>query len=273
MQFNPSFRDDWADAQTWGQALAPLRLPSPGQHGAITIHQEFATHLPVFGALRSFLAEQRWTRLYDGEQLWMSDTPQERAMMLHGARGMAGHVLVAGGGLGIYPQFLLRYGRATRITIVEQHPTIAHLLRRQFAHKGAVQIVEAPFEHFIFHPAHPRYDGCYIDIHPTIDPTWLPGLNWLRDQCSALIRGELRIWGYHWLCRLLVVGIAEHYLPLLRQGRAYDTPLGRHLQAALPSRWLAWSAEQITAWLLAYSQRVAWPVEGTVRFSSAARAA
>lgn len=259
MLFDATCRDDLFDAVLWQRAMIEVALPPPGQYNNLRIIREQAASGMLFGRPYSLQQPVEWIKLYDGELLWMSDTPQERLMMLQGTQGMYGHVLVAGGGLGLFVQFLRQYSQVEQITIVERHPVIAAILRQLFASDPRVSIAEMEFDSFIFSPTRAWFDCCYIDIHPTLDPLWLPSLNWLRDQCTAIIRGPLRIWGYAWMSDLLVEGVLREYIPLLRNGHNYDTSLGQQLQSLLPARWREWSEAQLVAWLGLFSQRVAWP--------------
>lgn len=263
MRFDPAFRDDVVNERLWRQAMVALALPAPGTYGSLRVVREAAQSVPLYGRQLVLAAPVLWTLVYEGATLWMSDTPQERLMMLRGTAGMAGHVLVAGGGLGMYPQYLRRYTRTTRITVVERHPDVVAALRSTIGTDAAIEIVHAPFEQFIAEAGPRTFDGCYIDIHPTIDPRWLPWLNWLRDRCAPRIDGPLRIWGYHWMVRELVAGLEREYLPLLRDGLRFDDQFGRDLARALPPGWAHWPADQVYAWLLAYAHRVAWPLEGS----------
>ena len=259
MHFDPTFRDDLYSTEQWRQAMIALRLPEPGSYGEVRIVQEKAQLLPLYGQQLRFAIPLTWTLAYEGATLWMSDTPQERLMMLQNTIGMAGHVLVAGGGLGLYVQYLRRYRRAERVTIVESHPDVVALLRTTLAGDRAVEIVHEAFADFIRHTSQTngqRFDGCFIDIHPTLDPRWLPHLNGLRDQCRELVAGPLRIWGYQWLVRELVDGLMREYVPLLRCQRCFDDDLGRGLAHALPPGWQGWSAARLHEWLTAYATQV-----------------
>lgn len=261
MEFDPLFRDDALSEELWQAALAELRMPPPGRYGALEVRRELAGQVPLFGQQLAFAQPLPFTLVYEGDTLWMSDTPQERLMMLAGTSGMAGHLLVAGGGLGMYPQFALRHGRAERITLVERHPAVAALLGQTLAGLP-VEIVNAGAAQFLAEAAAAgaRFDSCYIDIHPTIDPRWLPGLNWLRDQAAPLVRGRLHIWGYHWMLRELAAGLEREYLPPLRAGRRYADRLGGDLAARLPADWQAWPPATLRRWLVSYAAAAAWPL-------------
>lgn len=260
MYFDPLFRDDRWTEQLWRQAMIDLPLPAPGVYGRLRIVREAAQSLPLFGRQLRLTTLVGWTMAYEDATLWMSDTPQERLMMLQGTTGMAGHVLVAGGGLGLYVQYLHRYRRAKRVTIVERHPDVVALLQMLLSGDDAVEVVEAPFEDFITQHQGQPFDGCFIDIHPTLDPRWLPGLNWLRDQCAAHVVGPLRIWGYTWIVRELAQGLEREYLPLLRRGFYFDDGFGRTLTQTLPKGWQHWSAPCLRSWLAGYAHQVAWPL-------------
>src|SRR5262245_44486805 len=202
-------------------------LPAPGRYGALRVDQGAALSVPLYRQQLTFPAPMPWTRLYEGNTLWMSDTPQERLMMVRGTTGMYGHVLVAGGGLGLYPQYLRYYQPVDQITIVERHADVVELLQTTLAADPGTEIVHASFEQFIFEQRSLTFDSCYIDIHPTLDPRWMAGMNWLRDQCAAIVTGPLRIWGYQWMARELVKGLEREYIPLLRRNLHFDNRLGR----------------------------------------------
>ncbi len=260
MNFDPAFRDDLLGDDLWQQALVELFLPAPGKYGTLRVDQEAVAALPLYERQITFPQPLRWTRLYEGDRLWMSDTPQERLMLLRGTTGMEGHVLVAGGGLGLYPQFLRRYQSVERVTVVERHPAVADLLRVTLGEDRAIEIICAPFADYIDEQAPAAFDGCYIDIHPTLDPRWLPGLNWLRDRCAGIVKGSLRIWGYQWMARELVKGLEKEYIPLLRQGLTFDDSFGRTLEQQIPAGWQEWPEEEFQRWLAEYTYRAAWPV-------------
>jgi hypothetical protein len=259
--FDPSFRDDVLDDELWNQAMIALALPAPGNYGRLHVVREAVQYIPLYGQQLMLSEPVHWTLVYEDATLWMSDTPQERLMMCKSTEGMYGHVLVAGGGLGMYPQYLRRYGRAERVTIVECNPDTVAALRTTLGADPAIEIVHAHIEQFMADVGDLRFDGGYIDIHPTIDPRWLPGLNWLRDRFVDLVSGPLRIWGYHWMCRELVTGLEEKYIPVLRRGLRYDDDLGRDLARALPAAWERWSDARLRTWLLEYAHQVAWPLE------------
>src|SRR5262245_14254885 len=96
MTFDPTFRDDLWDEALWAQAMSELILPAPGDYGSLHVVREASQAVPLFGEQLILSAPVEWTMVYEGARLWMSDTPQERVMMLRASTGMAGHILVAG---------------------------------------------------------------------------------------------------------------------------------------------------------------------------------
>ncbi|MBN1312768.1 MAG: hypothetical protein JXB30_15245 [Anaerolineae bacterium] len=261
MHFDPTFRDDiWEDV-LWQQAMIPLTLPEPGNYGQIRVAREAAQYIPLYGKQLMLSAQAPWTLVYEGTTLLMSDTPQERLMMLRGTTGMYGHVLVAGGGLGLYPQYLRRYRRAEQVTVIEHNVDVVTMLETTLGPNAAIEIVQTSFEQFLAQAGNRQFDCCYIDVHPTIDPRWLPGLNWLRDRCAEQITGPLRVWGYHWMVRELVSGLEKHYIPQLCHGKHFDDDLSHALIKALPAEWTGWSDTHLHAWLERQAHQIAWPLE------------
>ncbi len=267
MYFDPNFRDDIYTEMLWQRAMAPLALPFPGRYGSLSVVQESTYGVPLYQEYLVFSTPLILTLLYEGTTLWMSDTPQERLMMRAGAEGMYGYVLVGGGGLGLFTQYLLEQDTVERVTVVERHPDVVSMLRSTWGDDSRLEVVHALFEEYISSPARP-FDCCYIDIHPTIDPRWLPWLNWLRDRCAALVKGPLRIWGYHWMARELVEGVERGYLPWLRRGLVVDTPLGRNVARVLPDGWRKWPERAMHEWLVDYSRRVSFHFSADSRIPS-----
>ena len=87
----------------------------------------------------------------------------------------------------------------------------------------------------------------------------MPKLNWLRNQCAPHIAGPLRIWGYRWMVRNLVLGLEREYFPLLRQGYSFNDDLGRSLGQTLPLDWKYWSDIALRNWLVTYAHQIAMP--------------
>jgi hypothetical protein len=258
-QFDPTFRDDVLTADLWQHAMVALHLPPLGRHGKLQVARKAVQAVPLFGQQLLLSQPVLFTLLFEGDTLWMSDTPQERIMTLSDTAGMAGHVLVAGGGLGLYPQYLRLYRPVTRVTIVERHPDIVALLGTTLADDPAIEIVQAPFETYITQVSPERFDGCFIDVHPTLDPRWLPRLNWLRNRCVRLVRGPVRIWGYHWMVRQLVHGLKQDFLPCLEEGRHRESdPLYQDFVQSLPAVWTHWTEARLHLWLTAYAHRIQW---------------
>lgn len=241
----------------WAEALATLCLPAPGQYGALRVAMAASAEVPLFGRQLLLDTPVPWTLVYENATLWMSDTPQERLMMRTASTNMGGAVLVAGGGLGMFPQYLLRHGQPTSITLVERHPDVRRMLAPCLDALPALAWVQTSLQAFLGQPR--QFDSAFIDIHPTIDPRWIPGLNWLRNQCAPLVRGPLRIWGYAWMLDAFVAGLAHNYVPLLEQQQTFDDPLGHDLARCWPPAWPGWAPARRQQWLYAYAHTCAWP--------------
>ena len=93
MQFDPTFRDDMLNDLVWQQAMIDVVLPAPGRYGTLRVVREAVQAVLLYGQRLTFPQPIPWTRLYEGNTLWMSDTPQERLMMVRGTTGMYGHIL------------------------------------------------------------------------------------------------------------------------------------------------------------------------------------
>ncbi len=131
------------------------RAIPPGDYGAFVVDrmsdEQMArlTHGEYLGAMvdyrRQFPDLPNITRVLErvpegGLRLWMTDGPQEVAMMAGLARGHAGRVLVTGLGMGIVQQRLLARSEVTGVTTVEAHPDVPLL------HQGAAWFADPRHE-------------------------------------------------------------------------------------------------------------------------------
>ncbi len=180
----------------------------PGTHpDGYCVERRALGQVEVFGRAYRLPVPFDARLLFDPDgRLWMSDTPQERIMMVNNGRASSGHVLVGGLGLGLYPQFAAEVGAAERFTVIEQSlvvrdivfPTVDAALDVPLTvHIGEVGGVLAG-------PVAARYDTIFLDTWDNIDPVYLPGINRLRDQAARHLApdGRVLLWGYRWMVRL-----------------------------------------------------------------------
>ena len=122
--FDPDFDDtawnlDWLDI--------PIRqIPVGEAEGGYRVIQEQVAEAQIFDRPYRLDPPLDVRALIDpAGTLWMSDTPQERIMMINNARASGGHILVGGAGLGLYPQYV---AGAASFTIVEHSPVVIKLV-------------------------------------------------------------------------------------------------------------------------------------------------
>lgn len=133
---------------------------------------------------------------------WMSDTLEERCMMLAAAEVAVGDVLVGGLGLAVYPQLVLLLGRPVRsITIVEESEAVIELIhpswmrRLSEADRSRVRVVHQPVQRFLA-ASQERFDTLFLDVWPDADPRWLPFVNGLIERATPRCAGAIQCWGY-----------------------------------------------------------------------------
>jgi hypothetical protein len=135
---------------------------------------------------------------------WMSDTLEERCMMLAAASEARGDVLVGGLGLGVYPQMAFALGRPVRsVTIVEESAEVLGLVhpgwmqRLAEPQRAQVRVVHASLQH-VLAEAKERYDTIFLDVWSDADPRVLPLVNGLiaesLPRCAE--GGRIHCWGY-----------------------------------------------------------------------------
>ena len=206
--FDPSFDDtQWTD--DWTQI--PIAEVPPGIYGGgYRIERRVLEVAEVFGKPYHLALPLDCRFLYDPEgRMWMSTTPQERIMMYNNGRRSRGHVLVGGLGLGLYPQYaaLGAAGEATRIAAIEQSPAVRAMVEPTIraALSVPIEVRTADVEEVLRGPVLERYDTIFLDTWETLDAALLPQVNDLRDQALRHLApgGEVLLWGYSWMVRLL----------------------------------------------------------------------
>jgi SAM-dependent methyltransferase len=203
--FDPDFDDavwtlDWLD-------IPILQVP-PGEYdGGYRVTRERASEAHVFGKVYRLDPPLDVRLLYDpAGTLWMSDTPQERAMMVHNARRSRGHILVGGAGLGLYPQYV---AEAASFTIIERSPIVLKLvgplLKQVMEARGVpLRFVIGDIAVYLEQAEPAGYDTIFLDTWPRLDAALLPQINRLRDAAARHLApgGRILLWGYRWMVRL-----------------------------------------------------------------------
>jgi hypothetical protein len=232
--FDPEFNDARL-APRW--TLTGIeQVPVGGYPGGYEVRRQFARQVEVFGRPLTLSTPLDVRLLFDTEgRLWMSDVPQERLMMYHNGQASAGHILVGGLGLALYPQYAAH--QATRFTIVERSwavmrivtPTLERALERR-SPTIPFEIVHTDIEDFLQATPMTRYDTIFLDTWDTLDAANLPHVNRLRDLAENHLapNGRTLLWGYRWM-----VGLFEEACRIL-----LDIP---------PSERAAWLAGQSPA--------------------------
>jgi SAM-dependent methyltransferase len=175
--------------------------------GGYRVEQGFVSDITVFDRPYRLDPALDVRALYDpAGVLWMSDTPQERMMMLNNARESHGHVLVGGAGLGLYPQYV---AQAASFTIVERSPIVLKLvgpmLQQVMAARGIpLRFLVGNIETYLEEAEAGGYDTIFLDTWAQLDAALLPQINRLRDAAVRHLapEGRILLWGYRWMVRL-----------------------------------------------------------------------
>lgn len=206
--------DDRGSRPRWIHEPLPV-----GSFGSIVVERmsdEQMAGLEVgeyFGALvdygRNFPDLPRITRVLqrvdDGLRLWMTDGPQEVAMMAGLARGHAGRVLVSGLGMGIVQQRLLARPEVTQVTTLELNGDLAlvHERARWFGdprHRLVLGDAEALVPALVADgDAGGDFDGYVLDHWDAVGDRLEDKVGFLRllDRHGQRDR-RVSLWGFWW---------------------------------------------------------------------------
>lgn len=205
--FDPEFDDTrWDD--DW--ARVPLALIPPGVHpSGYRVERRLLHEALIFDRPYRLSVPFDARLLYgpDG-RLWMSNTPQEHIMMCNNGRASAGHVLIGGLGLGVYPQYAAPegVGAAERFTVIEQSAVVRAIVAPtlEVALSVPLTIREGEIGAVLAGPVTTRYDTIFLDTWETLDAAYLPAINRLRDLALRHLApgGIVLLWGYRWMVRL-----------------------------------------------------------------------
>lgn len=233
-------------------ASLPKLAPIPsGVCGDYSIKQQTVPKgyaLPYLGATVILKKPYQSVALKHFDATWMSQTPQEIAMMDEAAQVVRGRVLVGGLGLGV---FLRLAGAAQHITVVERCPEVIELvgptIRRELGNR--VTIEQADIAEYL-ECCGREFDFVYLDTWDSPDPEYLPWMNWLIRRSEAVLRpgGEVMAWAYCWTVRRLVLD-SQGTVKVLRSKR--EIPAER-----IAGMLRAWP---ITGRIVEWAYRNGWP--------------
>lgn len=207
--FDPDFDDT-----TWNDAWVniPIVQVPPGVHSSgYRVERKLLDAVEIFGKPYRLAAPFDCRLLFDPEgEMWMSTTPQEHIMMANNAARSRGHVLVGGLGLGLYPQYAAQgaIGQAHRFTMIEHSAVVEAIVAPSLtsALNVPIEVRVGAIESVLAGPIRTRYDTIFLDTWPSLDATFLPQINWLRQQAMRHLApdGEVLLWGYQWMVRLFL---------------------------------------------------------------------
>lgn len=203
--FDPHF-DDCSPPHAWVN-VPYLQVPA-GSYRSFDIISTELTYAKICDEAIRFDTplEVRVLQTHDGIG-WMSDVPQERAMMFNNAAVSYGATLVGGLGIGLYAQYALP--QVTELTIVEQNSDIIEVVApvvQSAAEVANVQvtIVLADIETVLRAESKTLYDTIFLDTWEMLNPFRLPYINQLRNMALHHMRpdGRLLLWGYARMLKL-----------------------------------------------------------------------
>ncbi|WP_119065312.1 hypothetical protein [Aggregatilinea lenta] len=211
-EFTPPPFDPDFDDREWNTAWLDLPVTPipPGRHSSgYSVEQHTVDAITIFDRPYRLTDPVDLRLLFDPQgRLWMSDTPQERIMMVNNASRTRGHVLIGGLGLGLYPQYAAAgvVGEATRFTVIEQSAVVREIVGPTVsaALDVPLDIVLGDVVETLTGPVTTRYDTIFLDTWDTLDAANLPRINALRDAAVGHLApgGRVLLWGYGWMLEL-----------------------------------------------------------------------
>jgi hypothetical protein len=237
-----SLFDDRAWTDEW--LRVPVALVPPGSHpSGYHVERHLLTQVEIFGSPYLLSTPHDCRVLYDPSgRLWMSTTPQEHIMMVNNGRHARGQVLVGGLGLGLYPQYAVRLGQATHLTVVERSREVCALVEPTLraALEVPLDLRWGLIEDALAGAVTVRYDTIFLDTWDTLDAAQLPAINRLRALARRHLApgGRVLLWGYGWMislflaaCRqLLMTDPAQRPLNIPPQAAALLAPVLEHFR-------------------------------------------
>lgn len=130
----------------------------------------------LYGMMAGTYVVLRQLREYQDnlEEVWMSDTPFERASNEHVLHQAVGDVLIVGLGIGMLPATLCKMRRVKSVTVLELESQVIDLIEPHIRHPR-LTIIQGDAYHPPFRGR--TFDYAYLDIWPTVSSN-----NWLQQK-------------------------------------------------------------------------------------------
>lgn len=131
--------------------------------------------------------------MYLDDYLWMWDTPQEKALQQELANGAYGDVLVAGYGLGLLPEYLLKNPKVKSVTTVEKYQEVIDKMKEM---SGQI-FGEIIIGDFFDIDEGKKYDCVIGDIWPDIAAKFLNDYLKFKNKSLKVLKenGVILAWG------------------------------------------------------------------------------
>lgn len=130
--------------------------------------------------------------MFLNKYLWMWDTPQEKDLQKDLADQACGNVLIAGYGLGLLPEYLLKNSKVKSVTTVEKYNSVIEKMKSIGPIYGKVIVND-----FYKLSESKKYDCIIGDIWPDIDAKFLKDYVKFKNKSQKLLKkdGLLLAWG------------------------------------------------------------------------------
>lgn len=130
--------------------------------------------------------------MFINKYLWMWDTPQERDSQKDLANQAFGNVLVAGYGLGLVSEYLLKNPKVKSVTTVERYNAVIEKMKSIGPIYGKIIVND-----FYRLPENKKYDCVIGDIWPEIDTKFLKDYIKFKKKSEKILKknGIILAWG------------------------------------------------------------------------------
>lgn len=147
---------------------------------------------------RGFVPSGWYTKLTYCGQVIMSDTPDEIRDHLDFIKGAHGEVFIAGLGIGVVLEAMLRNRYVTGITVVEKSQDVINMVATVYQDLACaigkpLDIIKADI--FDYDPTDNEWDCAWFDIWPTLDTDNLAEMQALENKFGNNVNHMIGHWG------------------------------------------------------------------------------